>query len=479
MQTLRFYNTLTNRQEEFIPLKPGEAGLYTCGPTVHDYAHLGNYRAYIFEDLLRRTLKYFGYRVKQVMNLTDVDDKTIRKSREQGLTLSDYTKTYKDAFFQDLEALRIERAEVYPAATDHIPEMVDLVQKLIARGHTYESEGSIYFRISSFPDYGRLANVKPEALMAGLRVDSDEYEKEDVRDFALWKAWTPEDGEVFWETPLGKGRPGWHIECSAMSTKYLGTHFDIHTGGVDNIFPHHENELAQSVCGYQDKFVNYWMHNAHLVINGEKMSKSLNNFYTLRDIVSAGFSPRVVRYFLLAAHYHQPLNLIYDPARNVADSFEAARSALQRIDELHFKLDVLMAHSAAGDMMSREASEMLEDGEKAFRAALANDLDISGALGALFGLVREGNRLLAGGLLTSADALALHDKLMRWDHVLGIIEPEAPATVDAERIEALIKERLAARKEKNFARADEIRKLLEGEGIILQDTSTGTRWKAK
>jgi cysteinyl-tRNA synthetase len=446
---------------------------------VHDFAHIGNFRAYVFEDLLRRTLKYFSFTVTQVMNLTDVDDKTIRKSRAQGLSLNDYTRTYKDAFFQDRDALRIEHAEVYPAATDHVPEMVELIQKLIEKGHTYESEGSLYFRISSFPDYGRLANVKAEGLLAGARVDSDEYEKEDVRDFALWKAWTPEDGGVFWETPLGKGRPGWHIECSAMSHKYLGSHFDIHTGGVDNIFPHHENEIAQSVCGYGGKFVNTWLHCAHLVINGEKMSKSLHNFYTLRDITQVGFSPRVVRYFLLSAHYRTPLNLVYDPSTGNAESFESARSALERIDEFRSKLNELKKHAAAGDIQSREVGEMLDKSERSFRTALGNDLDISGALGALFGLIKEANRMLAAGEVTTSDAQVIDDKLVSWDRVLGVLEPDIAPAIDAARIEGLIAARNAARAAKDFARSDAIRKQLDAEGIVLQDTPGGTKWKKK
>ncbi len=479
MDALRFYNTLTRRKEEFRPIEPGHVRMYTCGPTIHDYAHLGNYRAYIFEDLLRRTLKFFGYKVTQVMNVTDVDDKTIRKSREQGLTLEEYTRKFKEAFFEDLDALGIERAEHYPAATEHIPEMVDLVQKLIEKGHTYESEGSIYFRISSFPQYGRLANVRADGLRACLRVDADEYEKEDVRDFALWKAWTPDDGDVYWDTPLGRGRPGWHIECSAMSTKYLGTHFDIHTGGVDNMFPHHENEIAQSVCGYGDKFVNVWMHNAHLVINGEKMSKSLGNFFTLRDVTSAGISTRIVRYFLLSAHYRQPLNLIYDPKTGNTESFNAVKGALERIDEFRTRLSELRLHSAAGDIVSAEVDRILADARTSFRSSLANDLDISGALGALFSLIKEGNRLLAGGQMTSADAEAIEFLLKSWDKVLGVLEPETKSEINAARIEALIAERNEARRARNFARSDEIRDQLAAEGIIIQDTPDGTRWRRK
>ncbi len=479
MTTLRFYNSLTRLKEDFQPIREGEVRMYTCGPTVHDYAHIGNFRAYVFEDLLRRTLKTFGYRVIQVMNITDVDDKTIRKSRENGLSLQEYTQKYKEAFFEDLDALRIERAEHYPCATDHIPEMVDLIQRLIEKGYTYESEGSIYFRISSFPDYGKLSNIKADELISGLRVDADEYEKEDVRDFALWKAWTPEDGDVYWETPLGKGRPGWHIECSAMSTKYLGTHFDIHTGGVDNKFPHHENEIAQSVCGYGDKFVNLWMHCAHLVVNGEKMSKSLGNFFTLKDLTAAGISPRAVRYFLLSGHYRQPLNLIYNAETGSFESFAAAEAALNRIDECRARLADIAGNTDAGDSVRPELEELLDRAAEGFRNALANDLDISGALGSFFSLIKDANRLMDRGELSPADARAVDLRLKEWDQVLSIVEPEAKPDVDAARIEALIEERNAARRAKNFAKADEIRDQLAAEGIILQDTPEGTRWRKK
>lgn len=479
METLKLYNTLHRCKEEFRPIRQEEVRLYTCGPTVHDYTHLGNFRAYVFEDLLRRTLKFFNYKVIQVMNLTDVDDKTIRKSREEGISLKEYTKRFIDSFFENLDALRIERAEYYPAATDHIPEMVDLIQKLVEKGYTYESDGSIYFRIASFPQYGRLANIKAENLIAGMRIDADEYEKEDVRDFALWKAWTPDDGDVFWETPIGKGRPGWHIECSAMSTKYLGTHFDIHTGGVDNIFPHHENEIAQSVCGYGDKFVNLWMHNAHLIVNGEKMSKSLNNFYTLRDITSAGFSPRIIRYFLLSAHYHQPLNLVYNPEEGNAESFQAAQGALERIDEFRAKLKAIMQRSDSTAPKIEEVNSLIQTTDTSFRRALANDLDISGALGALFSLLKEINRLMDGGALNPADALAVDETLANWDQVLGIMKPDVKEGVDKARIQSLIEQRNEARRNRNFAKADEVRRLLDDEGIIIQDTPAGTRWRRK
>ncbi len=281
---LKFYNTLTKRLEEFYTINPGEVRMYTCGPTVYDYAHIGNFRTYIFEDLLRRYLKYKGFRVVQVMNITDVDDKTIRRSREEGVSLEDYTSRYTEAFFEDIDTLRIEHAEFYPRATEHIDDMVALIQKLIKNGYAYQLQGSWYYDVSKFKEYGKLSGVKLDELKPGARVSADEYTKDEVHDFALWKAYTPDDGDVFWETALGRGRPGWHIECSAMSTRYLGNHFDIHTGGVDNIFPHHENEIAQSEAATGEKFVNFWLHSAYLIVEGEKMSKSKGNFYTLRDL---------------------------------------------------------------------------------------------------------------------------------------------------------------------------------------------------
>jgi len=288
---LRFFNTITRKKEEFVSIEPGKVGMYTCGPTVYDYAHIGNFRTYMFEDLLRRYLEYKGYEVTQVMNITDVDDKTIAGSRAKKVSLSEYTKKYIDAFFDDLDTLNIERADFYPEATTHIKEMVELVKKLLDKGFAYRSDGDIYFKLSSFKDYGKLSKMKLENLKIGARVGKDEYEKEEASDFALWKGWDEKDGDVFWETEIGKGRPGWHIECSAMSMKYLGEHFDIHTGGIDNMFPHHENEIAQSESATGKKFVNFWLHSLHLIVEGKKMSKSLGNIYTLRDILEKGYNP--------------------------------------------------------------------------------------------------------------------------------------------------------------------------------------------
>ena len=313
MKDILFYNSLTREKEVFKPINANEVGMYSCGPTVYNYAHIGNFRAYIFSDLLRRVLEDYGYNVKLVMNLTDVDDKTIKNSKENHISLNDYTKKYKEAFFEDIKTLGIKKATVNPAATDHIKEMIDIIELLKKNGHTYESDGSVYFKISTFPQYGELANLDKQELLDGAsgRVLNDEYDKENASDFVLWKAYTEDDGDVYWDSPFGKGRPGWHIECSAMSCKYLGKHFDIHTGGVDNKFPHHENEIAQNEAAFNEKFVNYWLHCEHLIVDGEKMSKSKGNFYTLRDLLDKGLSPEAIRYSLINSHYRKQLNFTY------------------------------------------------------------------------------------------------------------------------------------------------------------------------
>ena len=332
----QIYNTLTRCVEEFVPLQPPQVRLYTCGPTVYDFAHIGNFRAYVFEDLLRRTLRFRGFQVTQVMNLTDVDDKTIRGAQAAKVALGDYTRRYTDAFFEDLRALAIEPAEHYPAATAHIPEMIALIETLFQKGYAYRSEdGSVYFSIAKFKDYGKLAHLDLTGLKPGARIAQDEYQKENAADFALWKAWQSEDGDVAWDSPWGRGRPGWHIECSAMSMKYLGASFDLHTGGVDNIFPHHEDELAQSEAATGRPFVKYWMHCAHLVVDGRKMSKSLGNFFTLRDILRRGYSGREIRYALMAVHYRQALNFTFEV-------LDAARGALARLDEF---AERMLAHN--------------------------------------------------------------------------------------------------------------------------------------
>lgn len=461
---LCFYDTLTRKKEAFKPITPGRVGLYTCGPTIYNFAHIGNFRAYMFEDLLSRYLTYRGFDVTHIMNLTDVEDKLIRTCRETGESLQTLTERYANAFFEDLDTLGIRRAHAYPAATDHIDEMVEMIKTLREKGHTYEADGSIYFRLSSYADYGKLSHMDLEELRDGAsgRVDSDEYETGDARDFVLWKSYVEEDGEVYWETELGKGRPGWHIECSAMSVKYLGEHFDIHCGGVDNIFPHHENEIAQSCCATGAEFVNYWLHCAHLVVDGKKMSKSLGNFYTLRDLIDKGIDPMAIRWVLLATHYRQPNNFAFD-------AVDAAKQSLQRVRDFRRRLA-----EASGE--GHDLHAICEACEAEFVRTLDDDLNISGALGAVFDFIRTVNKKLDGGEVgeTGArNALALLDRL---DAVTGLFG-EAGADDVPQTILDLVNERQQARRDKDFARADEIRDQLAGDGWGIEDTPDGARVK--
>ncbi len=464
---MKVFNTLSQRLEDFVPLDGKRVRLYTCGPTVYNYAHIGNFRAYVFEDVLRRTLKYFGFEVLQVMNLTDVDDKTIRGARAGGKPLNVYTQTYKDAFFADLKTLNVEPAEHYPAATDHIPAMIAIIAALMAKGHAYRSDdGSVYFSVASFPAYGRLAHLDMAGLKPGARVAQDEYEKENVADFALWKAWDEEDGDVAWDSPWGRGRPGWHIECSAMSTQYLGETFDLHTGGVDNIFPHHEDEIAQSEAASGKPFVRYWMHCAHLMVDGRKMSKSLGNFYTLRDILGRGYTGRETRYVLAAGHYRQSLNFTFD-------SLNGARAALQRLDEFQARL----ADRAGSVAAAAALPSWAEETRPRFEGALADDLNVSGALGALFDLVHAGNKAMDAAQAAPAEAAAVRALLARFDGVLGFLAaPEAEVPAQAL---ALLEQRQAARKAKNWAESDRIRNELATLGWIIQDTPQGAKLKRK
>ena len=456
---MKFFNTLSRRLETFEPLAPGRAGLYTCGPTVYDHAHIGNFRCYMFEDLLRRWLKYRGYAVTQVMNLTDVDDKTIRGARAAGVSLDRFTAKYKEAFFEDLATLGIESAEHYPAATDHVPEMIAIIETLVAKGYAYRSDdGSVYFSIDKFADYGKLAHLDRAGLRSGARVAQDEYDKEHAADFALWKAWDEEDGDVAWESPWGKGRPGWHIECSAMSTRYLGEAFDIHTGGVDNIFPHHEDEIAQSEAASGRQFVRYWLHCAHLIVEGRKMSKSLGNFYTLRDILERGYTGREVRYVLLSAHYRQSLNFTFE-------ALDAARAALARLDE--FAQRIAGVDHAAGVL-----PEWAARGRERFETALDNDLNIAEGLGALFDMVHEGNRALDSG---AADAGGVREVLERVNSVLGVLQFGASAADDA--VARLVEVRERARAGKNWAAADRLRDEIAALGWEVRDTAGGSKVK--
>jgi len=459
--SIRFFNTLTRALEPFVPLRAetGEVTLYTCGPTVYSYAHIGNFRAYMFEDLLQRHLEARGYRVRRVMNLTDVDDKTIRGCRAEGIPLADFTARFKAAFFEDLDALRIRRADAYPAATDpeNIERMIAMIGQLLASGHAYQAEDrSVYFRLSSFPDYGKLAHLDLSELRPSGRVRSDEYEKESLGDFALWKAWDEADGPVAWESPWGRGRPGWHIECSAMATRLLGDEIDIHCGGVDNIFPHHEAEIAQSECCTGRRFVRTWLHCAHLLVEGQKMSKSLGNFFTLRDLLAKGFSGREIRYALLSVHYRLPLNF------RIA-GLEGARSALGRIDEWIARLT---DHAGAAAAEPHPAAE-----SDAFGAALDEDLNISAALAVLFDTIRDTHRALDSGTLTPGQARALLDWWTKIDTVLALA-PGEPTGIPAE-VEALAARRAAARSAKDWAESDRLRDAIRALGWEIKDTRDG------
>jgi cysteinyl-tRNA synthetase len=462
---LQLYNTLTRRKEEFHTVHPGEVRMYTCGPTVYDFAHIGNFRAYVFGDLLHRYLKYKGYKVTYVMNITDIDDKTITGSQKQKIPLRDYTRRYKEAFFEDVKSLNIEPADIYPEATAHIDDMVELVKSLLKKGYAYQNEGSTYFRIASFPSYGKLSHMDMEGLKAGARVSADEYEKEQIADFALWKGWDQKDGEVFWETEVGKGRPGWHIECSVMSMKYLGKPFDIHTGGVDLIFPHHENEIAQSEAATGEKFVNFWLHNEFLMVEGKKMAKSLGNYYTLRDLLNKGYNPIAIRYLLLATHYKQQLNFTFD-------GLEASKNALQRLYDFVDNLRMVKEEKS-----NPQVDGILSKTKQGFEQALDDDLNVSEALGVLFNLVKDVNRLADEKNISKTDAEKVLDLMDSFDSVLGILKREE--LILDEEIKSLIEKRTKAREDKDFKLADQIRKDLEAKGIILEDTPQGTKWKRK
>jgi cysteinyl-tRNA synthetase len=462
---ITFYNTLTKRKEPFRPLREGEVGIYTCGPTVYDYAHIGNFRTYVFEDILRRFLKSQGYRVTHVMNITDVDDKTIANSRARGMTLEEYTAIYTKAFFDDFDALGIERAEYYPRATAHIPEMVALIRKLMERGHTYESGGSIYFKISTFPQYGALAGLTPALQQAGVRQLRDEYEKEEVQDFALWKA--PKEGEPFWETEIGPGRPGWHIECSAMSMKYLGESFDIHAGGVDLVFPHHENEIAQSEAATGKRFVKYWLHSEHLIVDGEKMAKSKGNFFTLRDLLAKGFDATAVRYLLLSVHHRKQLNFTLEGIHQASRALERIENVVNRLSEGPF-----------GEGGGTDLSAGIAGRKQAFYDALADDLNTSEALGEVHMLTTELNAALDGGALGRRDAEAARDFFQSANEILGVLGRRGAAEIPDE-VQALAKQRETARKEKNFKLADSLRERVAEMGFTIEDTREGIRIKKK
>ena len=471
---MQFYNTIHRKKEKFIPIKEGRVSLYTCGPTVYDYAHIGNLRAFLFEDILRRYLEFLDMEVLHVMNITDIDDKTIRRSQEENRSLIDFTNEYSEAFFQDLKVLNIFPAHHYPRATEFVSQMIEMIQVLENKGFTYTAEdGSVFFKISNFPEYGKLANLDPEQLKSGERVADDEYAKEEGRDFALWKSLKKEDGEVCWDSPWGKGRPGWHIECSVMSTHYLGEHFDIHCGGVDNIFPHHENEIAQSCAASGKDFVNYWLHNEHLLVEGQKMSKSEGNFYTLRDLLEKKYSPEAIRYTLISTHYRAKLNFTFN-------KLEDSQKCINRLRELRRRLSIIKKDEESkmsgvdNDAISQSIKAMLEN----FSQKLSNDLNISGALGELFSWVNDMFNRLDNGQVNFNNAELAIRCLDKVDQVLGVIQIKDEVEAD-HGIQDLIDRRNQAREDNDWTLADSIRAELDKMGIVLEDTPEGTIWKKK
>jgi cysteinyl-tRNA synthetase len=479
MSEIRLHNTLSNRLEPLEPLHPGEVRIYTCGPTVYDFAHIGNFRTFVFQDVLRRFLHARGLRVMQVMNLTDVDDRIIQNAAAAGVSIREYTEKYVQAFLEDMDALHLETPEEIVRATDHIEDMVVLIERLQMKGMTYTSDGSIYYRIAMFPEYGKLSKIDLGGMKAGARVDTDRYEKDDARDFALWKA--PKPGEHFWETRIGPGRPGWHIECSTMAMKYLGDTLDIHTGGVDLAFPHHENEIAQSEAATGHKFVRLWLHAEHLIIDGEKMSKSLGNFFTLRDLFAKDRKPSTIRYMLLSVPYRRQLNFTADGLTQAENSVERLRNFFSRLKTERFA-------NGSNPEIGKRATQAEAD----FDAGLADDLNTALALAAVFDLVRDVNTAMDRGEFRQQDAPRVIAAMEKFDAILVLLADDdaeklaklgfgpAQPRLGAPEIEALIEERNAAKKRRDFKRSDEIRQQLTDSGIIVEDTKDGSvRWKYK
>jgi cysteinyl-tRNA synthetase len=465
---LRFYNTLSQQVQPFAPIDPDRVGMYTCGPTVYDFAHIGNFRTFVFYDLLRRVLRLNGYKLQHVMNITDVDDRIIRNAVAQGKSLAEYTETFTKAFLDDCALLRLERPERIARATEHIPEMAAAIHTLEQQGHTYRSDGSVYFRISTFPGYGKLSHNDFDGMMAGARVDVDNYEKTDARDFALWKA--PKPGETSWDTEIGPGRPGWHIECSVMAIEFLGATLDIHAGGVDLIFPHHENEIAQSEALTGKPFAHYWLHSEFLLVDGQKMSKSLGNFYTLRDLCQErGHSPESIRYLLASVPYRKGLNF-------TMDGLKSAATAIDRLRNFKLRLESAKLEEGLNARFTTASAEAM----KAFRDALDDDLNTAEALAAIFEFVREANTAIDHGDFLSLNRGSALAVLEAFDSFFDVLTPTAPAggLADAD-IARLIAERTAAKKARDFARADAVRAQLLEQGVILEDTKDGVRWKRK
>jgi len=466
---IKFYNTIARKKVDFIPIVKNKVFLYTCGPTVYDFAHIGNFRAYIFEDLLRRTLEFCNYEVLHVMNLTDIDDKTINKANSESIPLKEFTDRYINAFHEDVIKLNIIPAHHYPRATDFIEGMIGMIKELEKKGYTYTTDdGSVFFKISKYKDYGKLSNLHPEKLILGERVEDDEYEKEEMRDFALWKGYKKEEGDIYWESPWGRGRPGWHIECSAMSTHYLGNHFDIHCGGVDNIFPHHENEIAQSCCSTDEKFVNYWLHNEHLLVDSQKMSKSSGNFYTIRDLVDKGFTPESIRYTLLSTHYRQKLNFTLKKLKN-------SQKSINKIREVKRRVDLIDISKTTGKNFEDITSNMIKE----FTKCLKSDLNISGALGEMFIWINKIFKGLDNNNITYEGGRNIIKSLDFIDKVLGIINSKDKQLDNEEKIKILLQKRNEARNSKDWSLADKIREEIESLGYLVEDTSDGAIIKRK
>jgi cysteinyl-tRNA synthetase len=460
------YNSLGRKLSVFKPMRAGEVRMYTCGPTVWNYAHIGNFRTFLFEDVLRRYLEFKGYRVIQVKNLTDVEDKIISGMKKTGKSLKELTEFYSEAFMQDLEALNMEKAESYPKATEHISKMVEMIKALVKSGYAYRADdGSTYFSIRKFKRYGQLSGVRPKELKSGARVSQDHYEKMGANDFALWKAWDDEDGEVFWETELGKGRPGWSIECSAMAIEYLGPSFDIHTGGKDLRFPHHENEIAQSEAFTKKRFARFWLHSEFLRVSGEEMHKSSGNIVTLRDLLAKGWDKRAVRLFLISGHYRDELNVS-------DESLAQAEANIERMDQFVRRLKAVTSEAVSpkGESLTQG---LLTDFEK----AMDDDLNVPKALAALFRFQRDINSLIDAGKLGSGDAGDALAALKKVDRVFGVMRFEDDQRSAPAKVLKLIKDREEARKQKDYQRADEIRAQLKEMGIALEDAATGTYWK--
>ncbi|HEX4771764.1 MAG TPA: cysteine--tRNA ligase [Bryobacteraceae bacterium] len=466
---LRFYNTLTQEVEEFRPLSGNTVRMYTCGPTVYNFVHIGNFRTFTFQDILRRWLRYRGYQLDHVMNITDVEDKIIANAAKQNKTLEEYTAVYTKAFFEDAAALRLQQPEHVSKATEHIPAMVSAIERLQALGCTYNSEGSTYFRIATFPEYGKLSHNDFSGIRSGARVDVDEYDKADARDFVLWKARRGE--EPYWETPFGDGRPGWHIECSAMAMEYLGETLDIHAGGVDLVFPHHENEIAQSESITHKRFANFWLHSEHLHIESQKMSKSLGNFYTLRDLLGLGYQPEAIRYVLAQVPYRKKLNFTFD-------GLKAAAKSVERLRDFELRLST----SKLQPGRKRELSELSEKAIQQFEDSMDDDLNTAEALAAVFEYVRAVNTALDDGEYLEENRWESARVLKIFDEIFSVLRPTAPQSppqLPDNEIEDLVEQRKVAKRGREFKRADEIRAALLEKGVLLEDTKDGTRWKRK